>query len=140
LGKMVDVLFVMASRSDGLADAWRQAAKLETKFGTKCAAKFIGGELVGMTVGEAISELFSNPVDVTTGQKILLPETDFTLTGRLPVTCSRFYARHLETDGLVVRGRLANWENHLPQGCGRGTRNVAQGRAASLSEPATHAQ
>lgn len=43
-----------------------------------------------MAVGEAISGLFSNPVDVTTGQKILLPETDFTLPGRLPVTCSRF--------------------------------------------------
>ncbi|MEH1678627.1 DUF6531 domain-containing protein, partial [Salmonella enterica] len=88
--KVVDVLFVVASLLGGLAGAWRQAAKLGTKFGTKCAAKFIGGELVGMAVGEAISGLFSNPVDVTTGQKILLPETDFTLPGRLPVTCSRF--------------------------------------------------
>lgn len=90
LRKVVDVLFVVASLLGGLAGAWRQAAKLGTKFGTKCAAKFIGGELTGMAVSEAISGLFSNPVDVTTGQKILLPETDFTLPGRLPVTCSRF--------------------------------------------------
>ncbi|EIC0009222.1 RHS repeat protein, partial [Salmonella enterica subsp. enterica serovar Typhimurium] len=74
---------------------------------------FIGGELVGMAVGEAISGLFSNPVDVTTGQKILLPETDFTLPGRLPVTCSRFYASHLETVGLLGRGWRLNWETSL---------------------------
>ncbi|ECV8579094.1 type IV secretion protein Rhs [Salmonella enterica subsp. enterica serovar Typhimurium] len=113
LRKVVDVLFVVASLLGGLAGAWRQAAKLGTKFGTKCAAKFIGGELVGMAVGEAISGLFSNPVDVTTGQKILLPETDFTLSGRLPVTCSRFYASHLETVGLLGRGWRLNWETSL---------------------------
>ncbi|EEQ0875009.1 type IV secretion protein Rhs, partial [Salmonella enterica subsp. enterica serovar Typhimurium] len=113
LRKVVDVLFVVASLLGGLAGAWRQAAKLGTKFGTKCAAKFIGGELVGMAVGEAISGLFSNPVDVTTGQKILLPETDFTLPGRLPVTCSRFYASHLETVGLLGRGWRLNWETSL---------------------------
>ncbi|TXB05954.1 type IV secretion protein Rhs [Salmonella enterica subsp. enterica serovar Typhimurium] len=113
LRKVVDVLFVVASLLGGLAGAWRQAAKLGTKFGTKCASKFIGGELVGMAVGEAISGLFSNPVDVTTGQKILLPETDFTLPGRLPVTCSRFYASHLETVGLLGRGWRLNWETSL---------------------------
>ncbi|EGA1094046.1 type IV secretion protein Rhs [Salmonella enterica] len=113
LRKVVDVLFVVASLLGGLAGAWRQAAKLGTKFGTKCAAKFIGGELVGMAVGEAISGLFSNSVDVTTGQKILLPETDFTLPGRLPVTCSRFYASHLETVGLLGRGWRLNWETSL---------------------------
>lgn len=113
LRKVVDVLFVVASLLGGLAGAWRQAAKLGTKFGTKCVAKFIGGELVGMAVGEAISGLFSNPVDVTTGQKILLPETDFTLPGRLPVTCSRFYASHLETVGLLGRGWRLNWETSL---------------------------
>ncbi|ECD1703764.1 RHS repeat protein, partial [Salmonella enterica subsp. enterica serovar Typhimurium] len=53
------------------------------------------------------------PVDVTTGQKILLPETDFTLPGRLPVTCSRFYASHLETVGLLGRGWRLNWETSL---------------------------
>ncbi len=113
LRKVVDVLFVVASLLGGLAGAWRQAAKLGTKFGTKCAAKFIGGELTGMAVSEAISGLFSNPVDVTTGQKILLPETDFTLPGRLPVTCSRFYASHLETVGLLGRGWRLNWETSL---------------------------
>lgn len=47
LRKVVDVLFVVASLLGGLAGAWRQAAKLGTKFGTKCAAKFIGGSLPG---------------------------------------------------------------------------------------------
>ena len=113
LRQVVDVLFVVASLLGGLAGAWRQAAKLGTKFGTKCAAKFIGGQLVGMGVSEAVMGFFSNPVDVTTGQKILLPETDFTLPGRLPVTCSRFYASHLETEGLLGRGWRLNWEINL---------------------------
>ncbi|HGB9471546.1 TPA: RHS repeat-associated core domain-containing protein [Escherichia coli] len=110
LRQVVDVLFVVASLLGGLAGAWRQAAKLGSKFGTKCAAKFIGGQLVGMGVSEAVMGLFCNPVDVTSGQKILLPETDFTLPGRLPVTCSRFYASHLETEGLLGRGWRLNWE------------------------------
>ncbi|EAA8049753.1 hypothetical protein DOF42_07030 [Salmonella enterica] len=128
LRKVVDVLFVVASLLGGLAGAWRQAAKLGTKFGTKCAAKFIGGELVGMAVGEAISGLFSNPVDVTTGQKILLPETDFTLPGRLPVTCSRFYASHLETVGLLGRGWRLNWETSLREDDEHITLTGVQGR------------
>ncbi|MCZ0304347.1 DUF6531 domain-containing protein [Escherichia coli] len=113
LRQVVDVLFVVAGMLGGLAGAARQAAKLGTKFGTKCAAKFIGGQLVGMGVSEAAMVFFSNPVDVTTGQKILLPETDFTLPGRLPVTCSRFYASHLETEGLLGRGWRLNWEINL---------------------------
>lgn len=43
----------------------------------------------------------------------MLPETDFTLPGRLPVTCSRFYASHLETEGLLGRGWRLNWEINL---------------------------
>lgn len=113
LRQVVDVLFVVAGMLGGLAGAARQAAKLGTKFGTKCAAKFIGGEITGMAVSEVAMGLFSNPVDVTTGQKILLPETDFTLPGRLPVTCSRFYASHLETEGLLGRGWRLNWEINL---------------------------
>lgn len=113
LRQVVDVLYVVAGMFGGLAGAARQAAKLGTKFGTKCAAKFIGGQLVGMGVSDAVMGLFSNPVDVTTGQKILLPETDFTLSGRLPVTCSRFYASHLETEGLLGRGWRLNWEINL---------------------------
>ncbi|WP_232533577.1 RHS repeat-associated core domain-containing protein [Salmonella enterica] len=128
LRKVVDVLFVVASLLGGLAGAWRQAAKLGTKFGTKCAAKFIGGELVGMAVGEASSGLFSNPVDVTTGQKILLPETDFILPGRLPVTCSRFYASHLETVGLLGRGWRLNWETSLREDDEHITLTGVQGR------------
>lgn len=128
LRKVVDVLFVVASLLGGLAGAWRQAAKLGTKFGTKCAAKFIGGELTGMAVSEAISGLFSNPVDVTTGQKILLPETDFTLPGRLPVTCSRFYASHLETVGLLGQGWRLNWETSLREDDEHITLTGVQGR------------
>lgn len=110
LRQVVDVLYVVAGMLGGLAGAARQAAKMGSKFGTKCAAKFIGGEITGMAVSEVAMGLFSNPVDVTTGQKILLPETDFTLPGRLPVTCSRFYASHLETEGLLGRGWRLNWE------------------------------
>lgn len=113
LRQVVDVLYVVAGMLGGLAGAWRQAAKMGSKFGTKCAAKFIGGEMVGMAISDTVMGLFSNPVDVTTGQKILLPETDFTLLGRLPVTCSRFYASHLETEGLLGRGWRLNWEINL---------------------------
>lgn len=110
LRQVVDVLYVVAGMLGGLAGASRQATKMGSKFGTKCAAKFIGGEIAGMGISEAAMGLFSNPVDVTTGQKILLPETDFTLPGRLPVTCSRFYASHLETEGLLGKGWRLNWE------------------------------
>lgn len=113
LRQVVDVLYVVAGMLGGLAGAWRQAAKMGSKFGTKCAAKFIGGEMVGMAISDTVMGLFSNPVDVTTGQKILLPETDFTLPGRLPVTCSRFYASHQETEGLLGRGWRLNWEINL---------------------------
>ncbi|EFP9400936.1 RHS repeat protein [Shigella flexneri] len=113
LRQVVDVLYVVAGMLGGLAGAWRQAAKMGSKFGTKCAAKFIGGEMVGMAISDTVMGLFSNPVDATTGQKILLPETDFTLPGRLPVTCSRFYASHLETEGLLGRGWRLNWEINL---------------------------
>lgn len=113
LRQVVDVLYVVAGMLGGLAGAWRQAAKMGSKFGTKCAAKFIGGEMVGMAISDTVMGLFSNPVDVTTGQKILLPETDFTLPGRLPVTCSRFYASHLETEGLLGRGWRLNREINL---------------------------
>ncbi|EFP8273119.1 RHS repeat protein [Shigella flexneri] len=113
LRQVVDVRYVVAGMLGGLAGAWRQAAKMGSKFGTKCAAKFIGGEMVGMAISDTVMGLFSNPVDVTTGQKILLPETDFTLPGRLPVTCSRFYASHLETEGLLGRGWRLNWEINL---------------------------
>ncbi|EKJ0899830.1 RHS repeat protein [Escherichia coli] len=113
LRQVVDVLYVVAGMLGGLAGAWRQAAKMGSKFGTKCAAKFIGGEMVGMAISDTVMGLFSNPVDVTTGQKILLPETDFTLPGRLPVTCSRFYASHMETEGLLGRGWRLNWEINL---------------------------
>ncbi|EPV8303061.1 RHS repeat-associated core domain-containing protein [Escherichia coli] len=110
LRQVVDVLYVVAGMLGGLAGASRQAAKMGSKFSTKCAAKFIGGEITGMGVSEVAMGLFGNPVDVTTGQKILLPETDFTLPGRLPVTCSRFYASHLESEGLLGRGWRLNWE------------------------------
>lgn len=69
LRQVVDVLYVVAGMLGGLAGAWRQAAKMGSKFGTKCAAKFIGGEMVGMAISDTVMGLFSNPVDVTTGQK-----------------------------------------------------------------------
>lgn len=69
LRQVVDVLYVVAGMLGGLAGASRQATKMGSKFGTKCAAKFIGGEIAGMGISEAAMGLFSNPVDVTTGQK-----------------------------------------------------------------------
>lgn len=132
----VDVLFVVAGLVGGLAGAWRQATTLGAKFGTKCATKFISGQLAGMAASQAIiSGLTGNPVDVTTGQKILLPETDFTLPGRLPVVCSRFYASHLETEGLLGRGWHLNWEMSLRDDGESLTLTGVQGRA--LSYPKT---
>lgn len=128
----VDVLFVVAGLVGGLTGAARQATKLGSKFGTKCAAKFLGGQLAGMTASQmVISGLTGNPVDVTTGQKILLPETDFTLPGRLPVECSRFYASHLETEGLLGRGWRLNWEMNLRDDGEYITLTGAQGRELS---------
>ncbi|MFU0885861.1 DUF6531 domain-containing protein, partial [Kluyvera sichuanensis] len=127
LRSVVDVLFVVAGLLGGLAGSWARAGS----FGMKCAARFIGGELVGIGVSEAISGMFGNPVDVTTGQKILLPETDFTLPGRLPIACSRFYASHLETAGLLGRGWRLNWEISLREDDEHITLIGAQGRELS---------
>ncbi len=70
-------------------------------------------------LSQAISGLFSNPVDVTTGQKILLPETHFPLPGRLPVAGSGCSARHEPLTAIAVNGvarRTRRMAAHTAQG------------------------
>jgi hypothetical protein len=58
--------------------------------------------------------IIGNPVDPTTGRKLLLDsgETDFMLPGLIPSEWSRFYASDLTVDSLG-RGWGLSWEQSL---------------------------
>lgn len=60
----------------------------------------------------AINGLAGDAVEVSSGRKLLLAqsETDFTLPGRLPLVCTRFYSSTLEIPGLLGRGWRLPWE------------------------------
>ncbi|MDF0607135.1 DUF6531 domain-containing protein, partial [Neisseriaceae bacterium TC5R-5] len=116
----VDWAFAAAGLVGGLAGMARMAAKQGLKVGAKCAAKYaagvIGGELFSRyAVAPILGGLLGNPVDVTTGRKVLLAqdEMDFSLPARLPITCARFYASDLDDSSLLGRGWRLDWEMRL---------------------------
>jgi uncharacterized Zn-binding protein involved in type VI secretion len=119
----VDWAFALAGLVGGLAGLLRQAGGLSRAV-LPCAAKFIGGfvigEAVGRTViGPAISRVFGgqagHPVDVTTGRKLLLAtdEVDFTLQSPVPLQCGRFYASNITRVGSLGAGWVLPWELRL---------------------------
>nr|WP_268796877.1 RHS repeat-associated core domain-containing protein [Pseudomonas sp. BSw22131] len=56
-----------------------------------------------------------NPVDLTTGRKLLLDsgETDFVLPGLMTIEWSRFYASDLTVDSVLGQGWVLPWEQSL---------------------------
>ena len=74
------------------------------------AASFV----IGLRLGES-SGLVGNPVDLTTGRKLLLDsgETDFVLPGLMSIEWSRFYASDLTVDSVLGRGWVLPWEQSL---------------------------
>jgi RHS repeat-associated protein len=102
----------------------KNALKQFTKQNLKCAAKFGAGVLAGMgadaaghAMGDSLTRLAGgqtkNPVEVTSGRKILHPEIDLATQGALPIVISRFYSSHIQTTGALGQGWLLPWETQL---------------------------
>ena len=138
----VDWAFALAGLVGGLAGLVKAAGGLSRAV-LPCAAKFIGGYVLGEVVGRYVAApvvsrvmggLFGNPVDVTTGRKVLLAEneTDFVVPSPMPVLCRRFYGSNLSYEGTLGRGWVLPWELRLQARDGRLWYSDAQGRESGF--------
>jgi len=138
----VDWAFALAGLVGGLAGLVKAAGGLSRAV-LPCAARFIGGYVLGEVVGRYVAApvmsrvmggLFGNPVDVTTGRKVLLAEneTDFVVPSPMPVFCRRFYASNLSYEGTLGRGWVLPWELRLQARDGRLWYADAQGRESGF--------
>ncbi|AIO39304.1 RHS repeat-associated core domain protein [Burkholderia cenocepacia] len=137
-----DWAFALAGLVGGLGGLLRQAGGLSRAV-LPCAAKFIGGYVLGEAVGryvagpainKAIGGMFGNPVDVTTGRKILLAEseTDYVIPSPMPVAIKRFYSSSLDYVGSLGRGWVLPWELRLQARDGCLWYTDAQGRESGF--------
>ncbi|WP_456310867.1 RHS repeat-associated core domain-containing protein [Serratia proteamaculans] len=107
--KTSDILFTVAGIAGGAAGAFKKAGGVLNKCALKFVAGFVAGEVAGAYVSEKVSGwiggLFGNPVDMTTGQKILFDEQelDFVISGRLPLFWQRYYSSELD-EGILGKG------------------------------------
>jgi RHS repeat-associated protein len=138
----VDWAFALAGLVGGLAGAVKAAGGL-SRAAMPCAARFIGGFVIGEAIGRYVAApvvsrvmggLFGRPVDVATGRKLLLAqdETDFVVPGPLPVVLSRFYSSDLPAGGSLGPGWLLPWELRLRQRDGQLRLSDAQGRESGF--------
>ncbi|KVK78136.1 hypothetical protein WJ47_17075 [Burkholderia ubonensis] len=134
--------FALAGLVGGLGGLLKQAGGLSRAV-LPCAAKFIGGFVLGEAVGRyvagpainrAIGGMFGNPVDVTTGRKILLAESeiDYVIPSPMPVAIKRFYSSSLDYVGTLGRGWVLPWELRLHARDGRLWFTDAQGRESGF--------
>lgn len=111
--------FALAGLVGGLAGLVKAAGGLSRAV-VPCAAKFIGGFMLGEAVGHYVAEpvvrrvmggLYGRPVEVATGRKVLLAqdEVDFVVPGPLPIVLARFYASDLALDASPGGGLGAGW-------------------------------
>lgn len=130
--------FALAGLVGGLAGLVKAAGGLSRAV-VPCAAKFIGGFMLGEAVGHYVAEpvvrrvmggLYGRPVEVATGRKVLLAqdEVDFVVPGPLPVALARFYASDLAVDGSLGAGWVLPWELRLQRRGERLWLRDAQGR------------
>ncbi|MCO1368335.1 RHS repeat-associated core domain-containing protein [Burkholderia multivorans] len=137
-----DWAFVLAGLVGGLGGLLKAAGGLSRAV-LPCAAKFIGGYVLGEAVGryvagpainKAIGGMFGNPVDVTTGRKILLAESeiDYVIPSPIPVAIKRFYSSSLDYVGTLGRGWVLPWELRLQARDGRLWYTDAQGRESGF--------
>ncbi len=133
-----DWAFALAGLVGGLGGLLKAAGGLSRAV-LPCAAKFIGGFVLGEAVGRyvagpainrAIGGMFGNPIDVTTGRKVLLAESeiDYVIPSPMPVAIKRFYSSSLEYAGTLGRGWVLPWELRLHARDGRLWYTDAQGR------------
>ncbi|MCA8142769.1 RHS repeat-associated core domain-containing protein [Burkholderia multivorans] len=137
-----DWAFALAGLVGGLGGLLKAAGGLSRAV-LPCAAKFIGGYVLGEAVGryvagpainKAIGGMFGNPVDVTTGRKILLAESeiDYVIPSPIPVAIKRFYSSSLDYVGTLGRGWVLPWELRLQARDGRLWYTDAQGRESGF--------
>ncbi|KVP20460.1 hypothetical protein WJ86_24055 [Burkholderia multivorans] len=137
-----DWAFALAGLVGGLGGLLKAAGGL-SRAALPCAAKFIGGYVLGEAVGryvagpainKAIGGMFGNPVDVTTGRKILLAESeiDYVIPSPIPVAIKRFYSSSLDYVGTLGRGWVLPWELRLQARDGRLWYTDAQGRESGF--------
>ncbi|WP_241510341.1 RHS repeat-associated core domain-containing protein [Burkholderia seminalis] len=137
-----DWAFALAGLVGGLGGLLKAAGGMSRAV-MPCAAKFIGGYVLGEAVSryvagpainKAIGGMFGNPVDVTTGRKILLAEseTDYVIPSPMPVTIQRFYSSTIDYAGTLGRGWVAPWELRLQAREGRLWYTDAQGRESGF--------
>ncbi|MCM2494318.1 DddA-like double-stranded DNA deaminase toxin [Burkholderia glumae] len=137
-----DWAFALAGLVGGLGGLLKEAGGLSRAV-MPCAAKFIGGYVlgeaasryvVGPAINSAIGGMFGNPVDVTTGRKILLAEseTDYVVPSPMPVAIRRFYSSDLDYVGTLGRGWVLPWELRLHARDGRLWYTDAQGRESGF--------
>ncbi|KPX24151.1 hypothetical protein ALO70_05684, partial [Pseudomonas amygdali pv. eriobotryae] len=118
----VDILLIVA----GGAKAVTSIAKLGMQAGLKaagpCALRFMGGVFLGDAIfrfgvaplaEKVLGGLHGNPVDTTTGRKLLIDESDFGLPGLMPIEWTRFYASDLTVDSALGKGWVLPWEQSL---------------------------
>ena len=121
---VVDVLMIVASMGKalvsvaklGLTQGLKAAGPCALRFGATVAASYITGTyIIGPAVGKVLGGMIGNPVDLTTGRKLLLDsgETDFVLPGLMPIEWSRFYATDLTVDSVLGQGWVLPWEQSL---------------------------
>ncbi len=137
-----DWAFALAGLIGGLGGLLKASGGL-TRSVLPCAMKFIGGYVLGEAFGryvagpainKAIGGMFGNPVDVTTGRKLLLAEseTDYVIPSPMPVAIQRFYSSNIDYAGTLGRGWVVPWELRLHARDGRIWYTDAQGRESSF--------
>ncbi|MEN4825192.1 RHS repeat-associated core domain-containing protein [Pseudomonas sp. P39-UII1] len=118
----VDVLMAVAGAAGGLASVLKTGTQAGLKAAMPCAmrftAGFVAGEVAARYVVEPVARrvlggLAGNPVDLTTGRKLIPDEVDFSLPGLMPIEWSRFYASDLTVESVLGRGWVLPWEQSL---------------------------
>ncbi len=134
----VDWAFALAGLAGGLAGLVKAAGGL-SKAVLPCAAKFIGGFVIGEAVsryvvapvvGRVMGGLFGKPVEVATGRKLLLAqdEIDFIVQSPLKLAGTRFYASNLAHESSLGAGWVLPWDLRLQQRGGKIWYSDGQGR------------
>ncbi|SEK57365.1 RHS repeat-associated core domain-containing protein [Pseudomonas agarici] len=118
----VDILMAVAGAAGGIAQLIKAGTQAGMKAIMPCVMKFtsgfVAGEVasryvVGPAIDRAVGGLAGNPVDTTTGRKVIPDETDFSLSGLMPIDWSRFYASDLTVDSVLGQGWVLPWEQSL---------------------------
>ncbi|MFJ3485590.1 RHS repeat-associated core domain-containing protein [Pseudomonas sp. NPDC090202] len=123
----VDILMAIAGAAGGIAQLIKAGSQAGMKAIMPCVMKFtagfVAGEVasryvIGPAIERAVGGLVGNPVDMTTGRKVIPDETDFSLPGLMPIEWSRFYASDLTVDSVLGRGWVLPWEQSLRRRAG----------------------